>query len=731
MATIIDPGPASRLTNGEHVRTFVKKACPPFLLPTLAALLAVVLAFQLGTSTLESYFQHHPFAGDTFSYHSQRLAAAERIAGEGRWAAIDLFLDNPRDPLRSLALALYPSRMLRTLEGALLFNSAAYFCFAAMLAILVGRRTGLAAYGLAVAGAGLAVGIFFDPLYGYPSELPDLPAALFAGAGLFALLLSDQGKRPAWLIWFAVFASLATLTRISAAVYIFVLAAPILGLYLWHVGRVQGWSRAVLLAGVIGLTLSVLIGWFLQRWLLPTLEFYRQAGYALDSSASVTVATTVWPFLTRGLTFSFASFAVLCLVYLSHTPKRGIIGASLFETVWLVLAVPLFLVFWVGLEDDLTQMYYALPGLVLLVVAPVALSGEVQSKLGASAALQCGLPAACILLTAIAVTDHKSNLLNRPVGEDEAKLTRLIRDLAEHFSALKPAATEGAPSAAYQVDVGFNYASRFVIPMMQLAFDRDAKPNMIFMIRESQWRLSYYQLSDADIAATMHNRMDLEINVLAVLADPTLPAAKVVLKDEYTVDMARSLRDHVRSSSDRWRPVGEVNGPYGLVEIYLNKKRSKTVQALDRFASMLQDASADAVPYHKFPERDLVTTELGITGYRQNAMKADQTGLVQEIFQRLGRMSVAEAAEEVGVRLDQGTALIAFPADLEDPRIAPMMLTDEVRKGLALIAQKLQTERDLWMPWGRIDTPFGSFQIYGNATLLNPKNGVSPNPKAG
>ncbi len=724
MATIIESGPASRPGSGREIlQAFLSALNLPYLPQVLAGLIAAVLAFHMGASTVERYFQHNPFAGDTFSYHGQRLIAAERIANEGRPAAIDLFLENPRDPLRSLALALYPSRMMRTLEGALLFNGAAYFCFASMMAILVGRRTGLTGYGLATAGAGLAIGIFFDPLYGYPSELPDLPAVLFAGAGLFALLLSDRGKRPVWLIWFAVFASLATLTRISAAVYIFVLAAPIIGLYLWDVGRRQGWSRAFMLGGAVGLTLAVMIGWFLYRWLLPTLTFYSQAGYALDSSALVTAATTVWPFLLRGLTFSFASFSVLCLVYLSHAPRRGIVGSSLLETAWLIMAVPLFLVFWVGLEDDLTQMYYALPGLVLVVVAPVTLCGEVQSKLGASTPLRFGLPAACILLTAIAVTDHQRGIINRPVGEDAAKRARFIRDLAEHFSALKPTAIGGDPSVPYQIDLGFDYASRYVIPMMQLAFDQDARSNMVFMIRESQWELGYFHLSKADIAATLHHRMDLEINVLAVLADPAQPEAAVVLKDDYTVDMARSLRDHLRNSSDHWRPVGEVNGPYGKVEMYLNEMRPRFVQALDHFAFELQREAAEAVSYLKFPERDLVTTELGVTGYRQNTAQPAQTGLVQEVFQRLGSMSPAEAADVIGARLDEDSALVALPADLDDPRILPMTLNEDVGKGLALIANKLRTDNTRWMPWGRIDTIFGSFEVYGNAALLNPKAG--------
>ncbi len=687
-----------------------------YIYSAIMAILVAILFLFSGREAISVFYAQHPFFGDTFSYFHKRAESASIIEAGGRHLAFDLFLDNPRDPLRSLALAFYPERLMSSLTGTLLFNCAAYAVFAFFFSILVKQRTGLWSLALASMPVVGTMAGFFDPVYGFTSDLPDLPSSLIAGAGMACVLISDRGRKPLWLLAFAALAGLATLTRISAIMYILAMAGPLVLIYLGDLWKRTGWRQPVgiALAGIA--IFAALTGYTMVVYLERTLNFYRVAGYALEKSALQATMTTVYPFFREFVQWPFFLLVLIGFLPLTHIRTSDIRWRDLGETVWLVVTTPLLLTVVLALNGDYTQMYYAIPELALLVVAPVSIQPEARSRLAGRRSLGWGTfvvaGGAVLLLVNTAWTASAT----KPPSNQERAEAQFMRDLTEHIAALRGAATNDHPDGDFRFDVAFTYAGRYVEPQARMTFGIKARWNHIFEIRDSQWALGYNGLDKADTLTTLIHRAEDETNVFAVLADAADPQARDVIVDDYTAEMSRALRDHFRAPESGWRQISTVPGPHGAVEVYVNDRRHGIGARRDQMIAAVTPliaASGTASPTVGLA-LSLGTPTVPYAYLPSSDPRSGFVDLIEPMFFSLRQRTPEEAGADMAREAGDKMTMLVLPADPTDPRLLPYVRNMPVATAVRALRDQVVADADRWSSLGSVPTPMGEMTLYLN-----------------
>ena len=693
-----------------------------FAMSLAIAILLVVMTRKV----VGHHYQSFPFVGDTFSYFSRRLGEAMILAEHGRKAALALAAENQRNPLNSLTLALYPSRLAGTLSGFAFFNAACYAAFSFMLSHVVWRRTGLWGFALAAALLTASIRMFFDPTYGFASELPDLPAALLTGCAVLALLASDRGDRPVWIIWFAAFAGLATLSRISASMYIFVICAPLLAAYSLRILLRHGPFRLALVGGISGAVLFLVAGRFLYEHLLPTLTFYKVAGYALNSDVATSYATTVVPFFTLVIGLKYWAILVPAVVWIAQIRWKDIDWWSTLETAWVILAVPVLLIFVLKQRDDYTQMYFAIPGFVLLACAPFALVDSARWRYLARPSLSLILPVTALAAYGAIAVDNYRDVLSRHPTASLSQERAYHRQMAEILVASDNWAKDQLNQELSNFDAAYDYYWRYIVPAVQFDFKKQIPWRPTFQIRASQWELVYGTLPLDQQRRSFMNDISMNVNAMAVLTDPTAPEALVALKDKTTIDWAIAVRDYVSVPDNGWIKLGEATGPVGHSVVYVN--HIKRIHDSVRFetALALREALRGAVAERRVDNgRPIVRVALDLPRSRGPESLLPDNDVRREVYSMIPlvsavstRLSIADSARLVVQQLNSGDAMIALPVDPGASDLRRYLLNDINAQIIQAVADIMDADAEHWALWGTVQTQAGAFKLYLNRRIF-------------
>ncbi len=303
-----------------------------------------------------------------------------------------------------------------------------------------------------------------DPIYQLPSKLPGVPASFFVGAALFSLLNSEKGRNRLCLVLFGLFVSFSALSRFIAAGYVFVICAPIFLGYLIDIYRRE--QRRVLetalslVAVVVPLALCANL---MLRFTAPNLSFYAHAGYVMGQGSGVAFRTTVVEFALKYVGATAAGIcSLLCIFYFAaNRPARGNMW-SFAETLWAAFAHVFLLVFVLQVEGDPPQMAYALPGVLLLAVAPFVIRfTDASAPRGVTT--RAGAPLLVFLATVAGWSWHDTRnspalVYAQPHEEAEYAFTRQV---AEHVVATFRGISGRRPA----FDMAFFYYGRFVTAM--------------------------------------------------------------------------------------------------------------------------------------------------------------------------------------------------------------------------------------------------------------------------
>ncbi len=533
-------------------------------------LLLSVMLIKAAVRVNHAYYMHHPFQGDTLSYYHFQQRVYFRGLEIGAYKSLRTeVMENTRNPAIYVTyLVLGPTKML-TLNGHLYFTLIALFSMLFSFSVCIWRRTGSWLYALTVCLLLLLFRGLYNPVYYLPSMLPDLPAAFFLGAALFSLLNSEKASRFGWLIAFSVFISIAALSRFVAAGYGLVICGPILLSFLHDVFRKRSYLGVITVLLIVGGIVLLFTGNFFQRGLLDNFKFYSRSGYAIGHGIIVPLRTTLLSFYRHFTGESIYTLGLICLGYATVFRKCFRIS-SLLPAVWAVAGHLILILFVLQVEDDMTQLVYIIPGLLLLVAAPFAITDE---ELGGPSisTLTPGILALLILLAGSAYANY-SHFMLKNTGVPPSQYARdqfaFNRKAAEHAASYSSWKADAKHEMVF--DFAFLYYGRTIQARSLTTFGTLIRSKFVFEIREQSFKANF---GEQDTLGALVRKVEQEIDVMFMLVDPRHPKAKLVLIDAYTEKMATALLAHIKQSKSNWQFLAKLSSPWGDVVAYKNLQR--------------------------------------------------------------------------------------------------------------------------------------------------------------
>jgi len=548
---------------------------------------AGLISYQLFTTaglTNSEYYKRWPLQGDTISYWTRDISLSkpshtQNSPGNYRINALDGAMRNGKDPLRTAFFALLPKSAPASINGHLYFSAVTAFIFIFMLMVVVLKRSDSFLYALAAPGVALLPNGLFDPMYGLPSKLPDMPASFLFGAAVFALFSpKDSAKSELkWIFVAGLLLGLATLARFQLWIYGLFTLGPITVLfavkrYILHGRQAPDIRYFVVYPFTLIAGLALASGYFIVMWTDEMFRFYSIAGYSLNSTVYTSLFTTGRQFLDcLGLSAILASTIVFSGFF--SIKKLTISTASIFEALsilWALFAYPILLFVIMRVESIREQTYYIVPGLLLFLLTPFVEKNSSVRESGFNTFAFC-----LVLILPFAAYGKIYGYLNSEdfvyPREANIKLAQFQHELAELVAVNIPQSPLVEPIT---IDSNFFYYSRMIELLVKSKFDRDSTSLMVFEIRQSQWKLSYTGDEESDKALIM-GALKQKVDIFVALTKP-LPEAKMnTFADDYTEHLALYVNQELSAHPEMWENRGSRNGPFGEVTVYRNLVRRK------------------------------------------------------------------------------------------------------------------------------------------------------------
>lgn len=558
-----------------------------------AVFISFLLFHAAKTANLE-YYKRWPLQGDTASYWIKDIALTKHYQVEKRSnipltgasepnqqtfnyriQALHGALKNGRDPARTAFFALLPEGAPYSVNGHLAFSIFTAFMFLLMLMIALRKRTGSFVYAIGASLIPLLPKGLFNPMYGLPSKLPDLPASFLFGAALFAIFSGTKSRKSEliWIFTAGLLLGFAALTRYHVWIYGLFTLGPIALAYgvkrYFNDGRR---IRDVVIYPLVLMTgLGIIAGYFILSNMHDTFRFYSIAGYALNATIVTSLQTTGFqllqylgiPAILAGA-LTLAAFISTRYGIWSRTSRWDALAIS-----WALIAYPFLLFIVMRVESIVEQTYYVVPGLMLFFLAPfIGESGNknnVEFKVF-SICLTLVIPFA-VLGNVYGYLKSEAFLYPRP---QEMEVAKFQHDLAELVAVnISPKANK----RLLTIDSNFFYYGRFMEPLIKIKFNLDSNSLQLFQIRQSQWKISYTG-NEATDRLLIIKELTEKVDIFMALTKP-LPERKMeTFVDDYTERMADFVNKELAAMSDKWESKGSVNGPYGEVTVYKNRERN-------------------------------------------------------------------------------------------------------------------------------------------------------------
>ena len=527
---------------------------------------ALVLTSAMGFITIrieQIYLHNYSYFYDAvyYSFYNARLHA--RLPGEGRLSlATQEWLGNGRHPLRTVPLLLFAPGLLASQMGHMATALPMLGIFLFLLGWTVYRRTQHAPYAIGSMALFCAIPGMFSPTTGLGAYWLDLPAAFLVGGAALCLLNSSSAQDLRWLAGFAVLASLAALSRYVAAVFAFVICAPVLAYYLtrrWRQER-DVVKTVVLPLGVIGVVISIVGGYFLVKHFEGNVQFYSVYGYALGqgmlSSAGSVIRSAVG-FLSIPGTIILGATGLVNLALFWRDTNRD--WKNLVISVWFASAVLLYLVLVVRVVGAGHATRYAVPLIFLAVISPAPLG---RQWLGHRwlVRLTSLVVIAALLLGGYGVLENYQ-LATQPSPE------------AQEQKALDVALAQALSKEGDQLVWNAYFDEYSWIPTMEAfyhsrKFSLPAGQDYFFSVHQSVFKGNYPGLMPDEVSPLIYDNTNRWVDIAVVFDDPT--AADTLFNNEYSRTVARYIAQAVRNDP-RWKQVFVVeSSKYGTLAGYRN-----------------------------------------------------------------------------------------------------------------------------------------------------------------
>jgi hypothetical protein len=300
---------------------------------------------------------------------------------------------------------------------------------------------------------------------------------------------------------------------------------------------------------------------------ISNFEFYAYAAYGLNQTLAAVLRLTLAKFAVLFLgSFGVATLGILTVIAVAERGFLQIFG--MWDTIWAAFSHIVLIVFVLRVADDSPQLIYAYPGLLLLAAAPFRAPPKRPSVFHGGAALMLGLViAGTACLHWYRETRSERFVFPMPF---EAKIKALNTDLTRAI--IQTPLPDGRIPT---VEAAFSYYGRYIAATAIIDFARLVSyQQRFFDMRESQWTLWNSNADRSELFRRAVEKIDANIDFLAVLDDPAAPEARTMLYDDYTVAMAKDLNTHIAAHPGRWLAMKQFESPWGAVTLYRNAERT-------------------------------------------------------------------------------------------------------------------------------------------------------------
>lgn len=579
---------------------WLKRIATPLWVYAVAACL-LALGIGIAAARIETvYLRNFPYFYDTVGYYLYNGRLEARLQTQDRFqVALNEWLKNDRYPLRTIPVVLFAPQLLSNPMSHLVTALPMFAIFLFLLAWTVYKRTNNLLYGLACITLFSTLRGMFDPQGGLAVFWLDLHAAFLTGAAGLCLINSSGARNLRWLAAFALFAALAGLSRFVAAGYIFVMAAPILALYLlrrWKQER--DFLRAVVLPmAVVGVIVVLLDGYFLIAHTKDNLDFYSGvSGYNLYGDIKVSAAGALsslkrfidFPLTSLILIGLFVSGLLLGLVNITRAradaPNTFLSKVKqLFRSgnvirisappgwnwidslglAWFAISHLLFIIFVIKLVNDWRTPLYALPFLFLVAVVPLPWHrASLLTALGTWLAI--GILAYSLYAGIQNNRDKYAGAWLPSAYQQQMKrfyvnMGQSIAAQGEHLIAMTYFDTMAPMPVAESY---FRFGKFSLFPTQQ------AGRTLLNDQNDAIWQQQYAGMSPTQVSNEIYDKVKKYVDVVMVFDDPD--RAKGRFRNEYGRTIALTVALNVRNDP-QWRRIFIYDSPeYGPVAGYRN-----------------------------------------------------------------------------------------------------------------------------------------------------------------
>lgn len=542
---------------------------------TQIILVSLILTVVVGFAVViiqKTYFNNYSYFFDPISYSFKNVLLHEQLSEKGRWAlAWQEWLDNNRNPLRTIPLILFKPDLLAHPLGHLATSIPFFFIFLILLGWTIYQRTNSIFYSVACIFLFCSISSLYSPTFGLAPYWLDLTASLILGCAFLCLLNYAKNNNLKWLIAFSIFAGLTALSRYIAFAYLVFSCYPLFFFCLfkqWQ--KEENLHKSILIPLIIhGLTTGIIAGYFLLAHLADNIFFYTNYGYALNKGflfSFLGVVRFVFDYFGQSmflliLTIIFVVYLILLGKKLTQNWLEIIItfSGSFFISTFLILVIK------VDANAARHSVLYLIPLLFLAIFSPLPIPKKLlKSKKNLLKYVAITLIIISILLGSKAIIKNYQYSQN---PNEKTKKTKLFEKLLA-----KEVAKQG-DSTVWNI-----YFHEYTwIPTMEAFYNHQtlALPagGRYFHAHKTAWLTDYSNLSPEEITTKIYDASKKWVKLAVVLKNPSDANKITILKNDYSVSIAKSFAEKIHKDSLNWQKVFILESPWSdvLVEGYLNQ----------------------------------------------------------------------------------------------------------------------------------------------------------------
>ncbi len=547
----------------------LRKSVDGAMITLLIASLLLTCLITFASARIEwKYIQNYPHFYDPVCYNLNNAKLWLDVQQHGRFAvAWTEALSNIRHPFRTVPAILLAPDLLAQPLGHLFTAMPLLFAFLFLLGTSVNAYSRSVWMAMASLCLFCSVPILFDAKLGFAAFWLDLHAALAMASAAICLLRFQASAQRKWLVAFAIFATITSLSRYSATFYLVVLALPILVLALTqHFCIKRSFLRAVL---VPVLTLSALLlpvaGVFVISHYQANIHYYKTYGYAFNVTIIKSVAWTFYalvvsvsPLILTAL-FTLSCFSLL-QAFLTEPKHRLNRILSFLASVWCPLSIAIFLCVIVRATDGIHPTLYIIPLLFLPAFCAFP-AGKVLRPIAQTILCTTIL---CLAISVGTRADRVNYSIARRPTPFQIQQKRIDKRIAELLNA--------SHACRYAI---FNTESTMpTLEAFYAAHTYPIHPSKFFTVHEGYWKGWFPKASSDEVAQAVCRHLP-ELDLAVVQKDPADVLRNPSVDNDYSRKVATSVAEKLPLDPN-WILIDVLtDAPNGPLAVYRNRTPQK------------------------------------------------------------------------------------------------------------------------------------------------------------